>query len=146
MVIPGWEPPLDDDDGFYQGRFGRRRARASSLDAFYSSPERRGSEELDLGDRWTSEGQRNATFAVRWIEATGEIYALRLTEPFAGKMRIGLWYLSGLFVPHLRNDPDPSIEVIARCHDRERLAELVNGWEEQMPKPNSLEWLRQRLD
>jgi hypothetical protein len=145
MVLPSWEPPPDDKKGLLRGRVRRRRSAEGSLDAFYSSSERRESAESDFGDRWTSRRQPTATFAVRWIETTGEIYALRLLEPFAGKMRLGLYWLTGLFVPNLRSDPDPSVEVIGRCSDRTRIEELMTDWQEQMLQPNSLEWLRRRL-
>jgi hypothetical protein len=38
-----------------------------------------------------------------------------------------------------------TVEILGIVDDRGRLDQLLAGWEGQMGKPNSLQWVRERL-
>jgi hypothetical protein len=107
------------------------------LEQFYNDdPRRRHSEELEFGRDW-SEGQSRCE--VSWVEATGELYAMR--EPEVGIAADGL---GGMHVSSA-NARDLVIEVLGTVPGRDAVESVMSGWEHAMTEPNSLGWVRDRV-
>ena len=100
-----------------------------SLDHFYSEdPRRQRSRESDFGVQWREEAA-GPRFRVSWIEATGELYALR-QEPSHMVELLGRVPQSG--------HPDPSrSDLIVEA--------VLAGWEHRCGPPGSLGWARERI-
>ena len=109
------------------------------LEQFYDAdPRRRHSEELEFGTDWQDGGARTQ---VSWIEATGELYAMRdplghLDSDIFGDMsveRVGAEQLT--------------IEVLGVVNGRDAIAAVMSGWEAAMAAggENSLSWVPDRI-
>ena len=101
-----------------------------TLDQYYAADERRRwSPECDYGCGWTANtGQIQITCRVSYVKETKEIYIIPT------------------------GCPDNELQVIARISQTPgssvyfgRLDKILKGWEEEMPKPNSLKWLKEKL-
>ncbi len=109
------------------------------LEEFYDAdPRRRHSEELEFGRDWSDE--RGGRCEISWVEATGEVYAMR--EPDA---EIVDDYVGGKHLIHKAQDEDLVIEVLGTVVGRDAIAAVMSGWDTQMPAENSLAWVRQRV-
>ena len=94
-----------------------------SLVAFYNAEKARlASREHDVG-LWWRDGADGPLHRAAWIEATGELYLVRLGAPAEGGGRV---------------------EVLARVADEPRLERMLVGWRERCGEPGSLTWLRRR--
>lgn len=114
-----------------------------NVDEFYEQDERRrASVEFDFGLEWQSESDPGVPYAVRWIEATKEVYVLR--QPRAGLMDDGSGASPGVVAMPLWRDAC-WVTLLATAETREILASALAGWEAAMSKPDSVRWLQQRL-
>jgi hypothetical protein len=108
------------------------------LEDFYAAdPRRRHSEELEFGTDWQESGARTE---VSWLEATGEIYAMR--DP--------LGHLNSDLFGDMSVSPVPgnvlTVEVLGVVPGRDRAAAVMSGWETAMTSgENSLAWVRDRI-
>lgn len=94
----------------------------SSLAVFYAADPRRGrSPEVDFGCWWRAVGRDPTPWRLSWIEATGEIYAVRL-QPLHG-------------------DIGPVI-VFGVLGSRQLVDERLAGWTDHCGDPGSLSWVR----
>jgi hypothetical protein len=108
------------------------------LEQFYDEdPRRRASEELEFGRDWTDEA--NNRCEISWVEATGELYAMR--EPLVEYEADGL---GGMYAPSPKVE-QLWIDVIGIVSGREAIEAVMSGWENAMPGANSLEWVRVRV-
>jgi hypothetical protein len=100
-----------------------------SLDEFYcEDPRRRRSRESDIGSDWREQAA-GPSFGIAWIEATGELYALRHDASRAVEL-LGRVPQSG--------HPDPArSDLIVEA--------VLAGWEHRCGQPGSLGWVRERL-
>ena len=111
---------------------------AVDLEDFYAAdPRRRHSEELEFGTDWQEAGARTE---VSWLEATGEIYAMR--DP--------LGHLDSDLFGDMSVEPVPgnalTVEVLGVVQGREKAAAVMSGWENAMSSgENSLAWVRDRI-
>ncbi len=97
--------------------------RYPSLAAFYNAdPDRLSSRELDVGLWWREESD-GPLHRAAWVNATGELYLVRLGPVSQG---------------------GGSVEVLASVEDCEQLEQLMVGWREHCGEPRSLSWLRER--
>src|SRR5262245_5363555 len=100
------------------------------LEQFYAANERRRhSEELEFGRDWTDEHGR---CEVSWVEDTGEVYLM--TEPRAA-------LITGLFSDEYADDVPVQqlvVEVLGVVTGRAAVQAVMSGWENEMPKPNSI--------
>jgi hypothetical protein len=96
-----------------------------SLDAFYEAGgERRTlSLEHDFGVMWLAGTRRRPRYRVSWIEATGELYALALSE-----------------FEHLQK-----VELLGIVDTQEHVEQLLSGWEALPFGESTLDWVRARL-
>jgi hypothetical protein len=108
------------------------------IEQFYDAdPRRRESEETEFGREWSDANGVRTELA--WVVDTGELYAM--AEPIepvymdpVGDTRVG--ELPTELV---------TVEVLGVVPDRAHIDQLLAGWEDQMNKRNSLQWVRDRL-
>jgi hypothetical protein len=96
----------------------------ASLDTFYAAGgERRTlSLEHDFGVMWREGTRRRPRYRVSWIEATGELYALALSE-----------------FEHQRK-----VELLGVVDTHAQVEQLLMGWEALSYGESTLEWVRER--
>ena len=83
--------------------------------------------------------QRRLRTELSWVADTGELYAMaEPSEP------VFMDPIGDTRVPELPTEL-VTVEVLGIIPDRARVDELLAGWEGQMGKPNSLQWVRDRL-
>jgi hypothetical protein len=101
----------------------------------YADERRRSSNEAYLGDDWTSSSSGDP-FAVYWIEATGEVFALRHGPIAFGP---GTPKPDGVYFPDVRPSypEDQEVTVLGTCPSLEELT----GYD----GPRVIESLRERL-
>jgi hypothetical protein len=96
------------------------------IEEFYDQDERRrSSEEIQFGRDWYEQGVR---FEVAWVVDTGEVYAM--AEPFDRR---------GISIESV------TVEILGVIEDRGAVDATLAGWQDAMPEPNSLAWVRARL-
>jgi hypothetical protein len=109
-----------------------------NIEEFYEQDERRRqSEEIELGDAWhdASGHRRELTYVVD----TGELYLMSapdtklLEDPF-GDIAVDAEPVEAL-----------TVDVIAVVPSSAELHGALEGWEDAMGKPSSVEWLKSKL-
>ena len=106
-------------------------------DFYDADPRRRASEELEFGSDWSDGGARTQ---VSWIEATGELYAMR--DPLGSLVTdvIGDTRASPVA------DKDLTVEPLGTVPGRAAVEAVMSGWETAMASgPDSLAWVRERI-
>jgi hypothetical protein len=109
-----------------------------NIEEFYEADERRRrSEEIELGTEWVDrDGVRHE---VSWIADTGELYVMR--EPAA---RMSEDPFGDAFSGSLPLDA-VTVAVVGWIPTRDRMEEVLAGWQDAMTGPESLSWLAARL-
>jgi hypothetical protein len=108
------------------------------LEQFYDAdPRRRHSEELEFGTDWQENGARTQ---VSWVEATGELYAMR--DP--------LGHLDSDLFGDMSVEPTPDealgVQVLGIVTGRDTIASVMSGWDKAMAGgENSIAWVRDRI-
>jgi hypothetical protein len=117
---------------------GHRDGRVMDIEEFYEADERRRrSEEIELGTEWHDrEGVR---YEVSWVADTGELYVMR--EPVTSIVEdpFGDVFSGAVPVDTL------TVAVVGWIPDRDRMEELLAGWQDAMPGADSVSWLAARL-
>jgi hypothetical protein len=108
------------------------------LEQFYDAdPRRRHSEELEFGTDWDEAGARTQ---VSWVEATGELYAMR--DPLGGLLSDVIGDMRATPV----SDEQLTVEVLGVIGGRSAAEAVMSGWENAMASgANSLAWVRDRV-
>jgi hypothetical protein len=107
------------------------------LEAFYAADERRRrSTELEFGREWHDSGGR---CAVSWVEDTGELYVMR--EPAANVVGDAF---GDMVVQHV-SEHALGVEVLGVVAGRAAVEGVMSGWEDAMPAPDGVAWLRDRV-
>ena len=109
------------------------------IEEFYDAdPRRRESEETEFGREWSdASGMRTE---LSWVADTGELYAM--AEP-AGSVEMDP--LGDTRVDDLPTEA-VTVEILGVVADRAAVDQLLAGWEGAMDKkPNSLQWVRDRI-
>jgi hypothetical protein len=108
------------------------------LEQFYDAdPRRRHSEELEFGTDWDEAGARTQ---VSWVEATGELYAMR--DPLGGLLSDVIGDMRATPV----SDEQLTVEVLGVIAGRSAAEAVMSGWENAMASgANSLAWVRDRV-
>jgi hypothetical protein len=100
-----------------------RAHRYQSLSNFYRADRRRrASREQDVG-LWWRVGIHGPVYRAAWVRETGELYITRL-----GALQ----------------DGTGEVEVLGQARDRSQLEEVLEGWRDVCPQPDSMTWLRHR--
>jgi len=108
------------------------------IEEFYDAdPRRRASEEIAFGSEWTdTDGGRHE---VMWVVDTGEVYAMfEPVEPMASDG------IGDIFPQHMPTEA-VTVEVLGVVTSREEIERLLTGWEDAMPEPGSIAWVRERI-
>jgi hypothetical protein len=97
--------------------------RYRSLSSFYSADSRRrASHERDVG-LWWRVGAHGPVYRAAWVRETGELYVTRLGRVQHGKAEV---------------------VVLGRVQSGRDLEQLLDGWQDACPQPDSMTWLRHR--
>jgi hypothetical protein len=100
-----------------------RANRYQSLSNFYlADRRRRSSRERDVG-LWWRVGAHGPIYRAAWVRDTGELYVTRL-----GPLE----------------DGGGEVLVLGRSRDRGQLEDVLQGWQDVCPQPDSLTWLVHR--
>jgi hypothetical protein len=108
------------------------------IEQFYDAdPRRRESEEVEFGREWSdANGMRTE---LSWVADTGEVYAMaEPSEP------VFMDPVGDTRVPDLPTEL-VTVDILGVIPDRARVDELLAGWESEMDKPNSIQWVRDRI-
>jgi hypothetical protein len=119
---------------------GTRCQRETSVDIeeFYDAdPRRRESDEVEFGRDWRDE--KDIRCEVSWVEVTGEVYVMREPEEPIVMDPVGDEYVPKLPTELL------TVDVLGSVAGREAVDAALAGWETEMPKPNSIAWVRERI-
>ena len=104
---------------------GDRGAIYPSVDAFHDLSQARAlSIEHDFGVMWREGTRKRPRYRVSWVEATGELYALALSE-----------------FEHLRK-----VELLGIVDTIEDVERVLCGWESLAYGESTLSWIRERVD
>ena len=109
------------------------------IEDFYSADERRRqSAEYEFGNNWFD--NRGSRYEISWVEDTGELYAMLELAPEAGS-----WTPFGdIEVENVKVD-SLLVTVLAVIPTRDAVEQLLDGWAEQMAKPDGVHWVADRL-
>ena len=108
------------------------------IEQFYDAdPRRRESEEVEFGREWSdANGLRTE---LSWVADTGELYAMaEPSEP------VFMDPIGDTRVPDLPTEL-VTVEILGVVPDRAQVDQLLAGWEDEMGKPDSIQWVRERL-
>jgi hypothetical protein len=105
---------------------------------FLADERRRGSMESDYGVWWRDE--LDATWRVSFVDATGEVYALRLGPPSITPMGRDL-----LMIAAGGTGPDGPLVTLATGLTYDETEARLDGWAEACGAANSLAWIKARL-
>ena len=108
------------------------------IEEFYDAdPRRRSSEEFEYGREWRdAAGGRTE---VSWVQDTGELYAM--AEPTAP---VYMDPVGDTYEPEL-DTKTLVVEVLGVVSDRAEVDRILEGWQAEMERPNSVQWIRDRL-
>jgi hypothetical protein len=108
------------------------------IEEFYDAdPRRRQSAEVEFGRDWSDDtGGRSE---VSWVADTGELYLMN--EPIEPLYSDGL---GDVEVQHVKAE-DMTVEILTVVPTRDALDAMLDGWQDAMPEPNSVAWVRERV-
>jgi hypothetical protein len=108
------------------------------IEEFYVADERRRrSEEVEIGTEWHDAA--GARYELSWVADTGELYVM--AEPNAAAI-VDLF--GDLYESSLPTDA-VTVAVVGWIAERDRLEDVIAGWQEAMAGANSIAWLSDRL-
>jgi hypothetical protein len=109
------------------------------IEEFYDQDERRReSQELELGGEWQDTAGHH--FELNFVVDTGEVYLMAMPDAEAIEDPFG-----DIAVDQDEPIEELTVEVIAVVPTVDELHEAISGWEQEMAKPNSVAWARDRL-
>jgi hypothetical protein len=107
------------------------------IEEFYDAdPRRRESDETEFGREWSNQGVRTE---LSWVALTGELYAM--AEP-AGSVEMDP--LGDTRVDELPTEL-VTVEILGVIPELDEVERILAGWQDEMNKPNSIQWVRDRL-
>jgi hypothetical protein len=109
-----------------------------NIEEFYEADERRRrSEEIEFGSEWLDrDGVRHE---VSWIADTGELYVMREPAPRIAEDLFGDEFSGSLPLDAV------TVAMVGWIPTRDRLEEVLAGWQDAMTGAESLSWLAARL-
>ncbi len=129
---------------FHRHQTGSHEVR-NDIEAFYAADERRrASAEIELGQDWHD--ANGVRYELSWIEDTGELYVMAeaapsgFVDPFGDQLDpFGRWL--GASVP----TSSLVVRILGRVSSRADVERMLAGWEEAMARPDSTQWIIDRL-
>jgi hypothetical protein len=109
------------------------------IEQFYAQDERRRqSAEYEFGTDWfDAKGNR---YELSWVEDTGELYAMLELVPEADSWTpFGDIEVEKIPVDRL------IVTVVGQIPRREDVERILEGWQEEMGKPDGISWVAERL-
>ena len=108
------------------------------IEEFYDAdPRRRESEEIEFGREWSdANGMRTE---LSWVAATGELYAM--AEPTES---VEMDPFGDTRVDNLPTEL-VTVDILGVITDRAQLDRILDGWEQAMGTPHSIQWVRDRI-
>ena len=108
---------------------------------FYDADERRRqSAEVELGTEWRD--AQSVRYELNWIEDTGELYVMMEPAPPEWEGPFGdIHVQTGDRAPIDRM----TVFVVAQMQSREKLEQVLDGWQAAMEGPDGVSWLADRL-
>ncbi len=109
------------------------------IEQFYAQDERRRqSAEIEFGTDWyDAKGNR---YELSWVEDTGELYAMLELVPEADSWTpFGDIEVENLPVDRL------VVTVVGRIASRDEVERVLDGWADEMGKPDGISWVAERL-
>ncbi|MFN2606320.1 MAG: hypothetical protein ABR511_00285 [Acidimicrobiales bacterium] len=104
---------------------------------------RRESAEVAFGLEWRVATDATVLFGLHWIAETREIYVLREPQP---PLRTAFDpHIGATFTLPLKEDA-LEVELLGWAEDRQALEASLDGWNDHMADPDSLQWVRDRLE
>jgi hypothetical protein len=108
---------------------------------FYDADERRRqSAEVELGTEWRD--AQSVRYELNWIEDTGELYVMMEPAPPEWEGPFGDIHVQ-------TGDRAPidgmTVFVVAQMQSREKLEQVLDGWQAAMEGPDGVSWLADRL-
>ncbi|MDA8343824.1 MAG: hypothetical protein M0007_16605 [Actinomycetota bacterium] len=109
------------------------------IEQFYDQDERRrNSAEVEFGTQWFD--AKGSRYELSWVEDTGELYAMLELAPEAGS-----WTPFG----DVEVDKLPAsalvVSVVGVIPDRATVEQVLDGWQDEMGKPDGIHWVADRL-
>jgi hypothetical protein len=109
------------------------------IEQFYAQDERRRrSPEVEFGTDWfDANGNR---YELSWVEDTGELYAMLELVPEADSWTpFGDIEVENLPVDRL------VVTLVGNISSRDEVERVLEGWQEEMGKPDGISWVAERL-
>jgi hypothetical protein len=109
------------------------------IEQFYAQDERRRrSPEVEFGTDWfDAKGNR---YELSWVEDTGELYAMLELVPEADSWTpFGDIEVENLPVDRL------VVTLVGNIISRDEVERVLEGWQEEMGKPDGISWVAERL-
>lgn len=108
------------------------------IEQFYDAdPRRRASDEEQFGRDWT--GDDGVLWEINWVIDTGEVYAMREVVEPGGMDPVGDTWVQELPTELV------TVEILGIVADRGSLDRALEGWREEMVRPGSIQWVRDRI-
>ena len=108
------------------------------IEEFYDAdPRRRESDEVEFGQDWSDAA--GVRCEISWVADTGELYAMREPNAPINMDPVGDEYIEKLPTESV------TVEVLGVVPARDALDAVLDGWQQAMGTPNSVEWVRARV-
>ena len=109
------------------------------IEQFYDQDDRRrNSAEVEFGTQWFD--AKGSRYELSWVEETGELYVMLELAPEAGS-----WTPFG----DVEVDRLPAsalvVSVVGVVPDRDTVEHVLDGWQDEMGKPDGIHWVAERL-
>ena len=114
------------------------------IEEFYDANERRrDSVEVEFGQDWRD--AHGVRYELSWIEDTGELYVMREPVPSGWATPFGGIHVRGAHSTDEKEIEGMSVAVVATVASRSEVEELLEGWQQEIERPDSVAWLVARL-
>ena len=109
------------------------------IEQFYAQDERRRrSPEVEFGTDWFD--AKGSRYELSWVEDTGELYAMLELVPEADSWTpFGDIEVENLPVDRL------VVTLVGNISSRDEVERVLEGWQEEMGKPDGISWVAERL-
>lgn len=114
------------------------------IEEFYDANERRrDSVEVEFGQDWRD--AHGVRYELSWIEDTGELYVMREPVPSGWATPFGGIHVRGAHSTDEKEIEGMSVAVVATVASRSEVERLLEGWQQEIERPDSVAWLVARL-